>query len=546
MPHDGSFHQSAGAFWTRRPFVIAGGSGWGVWLVALATILSAAGRATAMPSGFALEGRAIPVRWSAAASQAAAGSVSGLQETQVKVSFVLSASESQKDYALRWQSPASCKPGELWINGRRWEGHPVAGADGDYYLVGSPLLRPGANQIVGVAVPGASATPGAIEMVSLRTGAEAAHFHRLFGRSRILAQPPSDPEQAKFDALHYDLSLRLNMTQPVVDGVLTLTALSLDASLTTVVLDLNDNAGQMGVTAVDDGAPAPGAFSYLLDAAKDRLFVTLPAAQAPGTTFTVRVTYKGRPGYGLFGPSYGVSTHGGGVPIISTLSEPYGARNWWPCKDTPDDKATMRMALRCPAGYTALSNGILTGVTDHGDGSITWEWNETYPMSTYLASIACTNYVAASAAYTARDGRTTMTEVLAQSLNCGSIEVALRLGAQHLAAPAVQVADDVAHVLLGDRHGDGHDRLEEHGFAHLEGLLEADVRRDLERHLRRVHVVIRAVVELHLDVDDGIAGEQALRQELADALLHRGDEVPRDDAADDRVLELEAPPARQR
>ncbi len=46
--------------------------------------------------------------------------------------------------------------------------------------------------------------------------------------------------------------------------------------------------------------------------------------------------------------------------------------------------------------------------------------------------------------------------------------------------------------------------------------------------------MVRAVVEPHLDVDDRVAGEEALGQQLADALLDRRDEVPRDDAADDR------------
>src|SRR6185369_2504623 len=38
---------------------------------------------------------------------------------------------------------------------------------------------------------------------------------------------------------------------------------------------------------------------------------------------------------------------------------------------------------------------------------------------------------------------------------------ALRLGAQHAAAAAVQVADDVPHVLVGDGDRDQHDRLEQ-------------------------------------------------------------------------------------
>src|SRR5688572_15331213 len=152
--------------------------------------------------------------------------------------------------------------------------------------------------------------------------------------------------------------------------------------------------------------------------------------------------------------------------------------------------------------------------------------------------------VAASAGHRAQVGR--VAEHLGhRDVGLDDLRVALRLGTQHLAAAAVQVADDVAHVLVGHDHADRHDGLEQHRLAHIERLLEAEVRRDLERHLRRVDVVVRAVVELHLDVDDGVAGEQAPRQQLPHALLDRGDEVPWDDAADDRILELEALAARE-
>src|SRR5262249_31921291 len=55
----------------------------------------------------------------------------------------------------------------------------------------------------------------------------------------------------------------------------------------------------------------------------------------------------------------------------------------------------------------------------------------------------------------------------------------------------------------------------------------------------RVDVVVLAVVDAHLDVDHLEAGEEAAAHRLDDALLDRGDELPRDSPADDRVLEHE-------
>src|SRR5689334_17489372 len=61
-----------------------------------------------------------------------------------------------------------------------------------------------------------------------------------------------------------------------------------------------------------------------------------------------------------------------------------------------------------------------------------------------------------------------------------------RLHPLDLAAPAVQVADHVAHELLGHRDLVAHDRLEDGRIRLREGVLDGHRARDLERHLRRV------------------------------------------------------------
>ena len=79
-----------------------------------------------------------------------------------------------------------------------------------------------------------------------------------------------------------------------------------------------------------------------------------------------------------------------------------------------------------------------------------------------------------------------------------------------LAAAAVEVAHDVAHELLGHRDLDLHDRLEDGRVGLAEGVLDGHRAGDLERHLRRVDVVVRAVEQGDLDVDHRVAGEMPL------------------------------------
>ena len=76
--------------------------------------------------------------------------------------------------------------------------------------------------------------------------------------------------------------------------------------------------------------------------------------------------------------------------------------------------------------------------------------------------------------------------------------------------------------------------------------MNPDGRSVLERHVGRVDAVVLAVVALDADVDDGEAVRAAGVHRFLDALLHGGDVVAGDRAADDRVDELESGATLQR
>ncbi|NHZ85264.1 MAG: T9SS type A sorting domain-containing protein [Planctomycetia bacterium] len=78
--------------------------------------------------------------------------------------------------------------------------------------------------------------------------------------------------------------------------------------------------------------------------------------------------------------------------MIFSLSEPYGARDWWPCKDTPNDKAdSVDISLEVPTGLIAASNGKLIETEVNGNWT-TYHWQERYPIATYLVSVAIHPY----------------------------------------------------------------------------------------------------------------------------------------------------------
>ena len=133
--------------------------------------------------------------------------------------------------------------------------------------------------------------------------------------------------------------------------------------------------------------------------------VTLDHTYAIGELIDITVSYGGTPPVVNFqGLAFSFRTHGAGTPsqgpIISSLSQPDFAPAWWPCLDRPDDKAIVDMDVRVPSNLTAVSNGVLIGNILNGDGTRTFQWRSVYPISTYLVSVAISNYVTWTDFYT--------------------------------------------------------------------------------------------------------------------------------------------------
>ncbi len=123
------------------------------------------------------------------------------------------------------------------------------------------------------------------------------------------------------------------------------------------------------------------------------LTINFPASVNAGTLDSLTIFYQGIPPNTGFGSFY-QGTHGAAVPVMWSLSEPYGSRDWWPCKNGLDDKAdSLDIFITYPAAYKATSNGILQSETLVASGTkkISW-WKHRYPVATYLICFAVTNY----------------------------------------------------------------------------------------------------------------------------------------------------------
>ncbi|MEX0602884.1 MAG: M1 family metallopeptidase, partial [Bacteroidota bacterium] len=189
------------------------------------------------------------------------------------------------------------------------------------------------------------------------------------------------------DVLYYGLDLRVSESTPRIRGSVTCTFRSLVSELASVDCDF-DPAGTLTVDSVlIHGSPVN--FERL----PGILRITLPTSLQTGDTLSVSTYYRGDPVATGFG-SFVVSSQPDGTPWIWTLSEPYGARSWWPCKDHPSDKAdSLDVWITCADTLTAASQGVLTEVHDNGDGTRTFRWRHRAPIATYLVSLTVTSFV---------------------------------------------------------------------------------------------------------------------------------------------------------
>ncbi len=109
---------------------------------------------------------------------------------------------------------------------------------------------------------------------------------------------------------------------------------------------------------------------------------------------SAQVYYQGEPekemisGFG----SFTVSQHDS-VAALWTLSEPYGAMEWWPCKQSLTDKIdSIDVIVSCPQAFRTASNGLLVSEEVINNFRV-MHWKHRYPIATYLVAIAVTNYV---------------------------------------------------------------------------------------------------------------------------------------------------------
>ncbi|MBL7810655.1 MAG: T9SS type A sorting domain-containing protein [Bacteroidetes bacterium] len=123
------------------------------------------------------------------------------------------------------------------------------------------------------------------------------------------------------------------------------------------------------------------------------LYCYKPGGWTAGSTDSLTVYYQGNAAVVSGGTGYFTWDRHMTGPILSTLSQPYGAHYWWPCKQTLNDKAdSMDLFISTDTATRAASNGILVSDRILNDTTRVFHWKHRYPIAIYLVAIAVSNY----------------------------------------------------------------------------------------------------------------------------------------------------------
>lgn len=201
-----------------------------------------------------------------------------------------------------------------------------------------------------------------------RNGAEYCsqkHMHQAISTKSTMANLPHS-----FDVLNYQLYADVyNCYQSPYPGNFTaINTMTFVADSVISQIKLNAVSTSLGIDSVRMQAAS---FSH----ANDMLTINLDQTYLPGDTITVKIYYHHNDvNDGAF------YTNGG---FVFTDCEPEGARKWFPCYDSPSDKATVDVTARVPSNVKLASNGRLADSTLDGDVMI-YHWISRDPVATYL------------------------------------------------------------------------------------------------------------------------------------------------------------------
>ncbi len=186
-----------------------------------------------------------------------------------------------------------------------------------------------------------------------------------------------------FDVTQQIIDVKVTPGIRFIEGVITTEFKILEAGYSEIILNCHDSlrvsSAKMGGNAVN----------YSQENHQIKLIVE--------TAFEINKKYVLELKYGGVPPqtrAFSTDTNIYGDSVLWTLSEPYGAKDWWPCKQDLEDKIEdLELNVTVPKKYKVAANGLLKSIEPVGSEQLKYRWKHQYPIVTYLVAFAVADYV---------------------------------------------------------------------------------------------------------------------------------------------------------
>lgn len=196
---------------------------------------------------------------------------------------------------------------------------------------------------------------------------------------------PSFPPKYGYDITYERIAININPDTLFLEGSVVFYFTSTTNNLDTLIFDMSDSLK------VDSVIFHQTPLSVLH--INNLLFVPLPFGINNNQTDSIYIYYHGFPDTISNNLAISLHYHGSNdIPIVATLSEPYGTYIWMPCKQDLNDKVdSLDIFITYPQGYRSASNGMLIDTEINGS-TVSDHWKHCYPIDYYLIAFAVTNY----------------------------------------------------------------------------------------------------------------------------------------------------------
>jgi aminopeptidase N len=194
----------------------------------------------------------------------------------------------------------------------------------------------------------------------------------------------------KYDVVFHHLDLNIEKDTTYISGNVRTVARVIASQLDTFGFELHSAFTIDSVVMVNTRLTVirNGHFAYAL----------LPVPVLSGALADVKIYYHGT------APAAASAAIGAGFSSLASgrwgnratwsLSQPYSAYEWWPCKQSLQDKIdSVQVFITTNSENKAGSQGLLQQVVSLPNQKVRYEWKSTYPIDYYLVSVSVAKYV---------------------------------------------------------------------------------------------------------------------------------------------------------